>query len=183
MISYRFQPDLGFLRRGALRCYFQVAQNWRRFSVLDIVAVSLMVVWQLSANRDVLAEFGFPAVTLSALMCCALAAVMIRTLHIATETVSLWFGVRARPMATQVEIGLGQSVRCRDICETAFDWATLTRWRRYDDMYVLLFQSAPVSQTPVLISRAHLGGADDALAAALAAQKPVRAPRLTAAPA
>jgi hypothetical protein len=180
MISYRFHPDQGFLRRGALRCYFQVAQDWRRFGVLDIVAVSLIVIGQLTANRAILSEFGFPAVMLSALMCCALAAVMIRTLNIAVETAGLWFCVRPRPMPTQVDIALGQSVRCRDICETAFDWAMLTQWRRYDDMYVLLFQATPNSQTPVFISRAHLGGADGAFAAALAAEPKGRGSFVTA---
>jgi hypothetical protein len=171
MISYRFHPDQGFLRRGALRCYFQVAQDWRRFSVLDIVAVSGIVIWQLTANRAILSEFGFPAVTLSALMCCALAAVMIRTLNIAFVTASLWFGVRPRPMPTQVDIALGQSVRCRDMSETAFVWSSLTKWRRYDDMYVLLFQDTPVSQCPVFISRAHLGAHEAAFAQALAVNR------------
>jgi hypothetical protein len=183
MVSYTFHPDTDFLRRGALRTYFQVTQDWRRFTVLDIVAVSLIVIWQLIVNRDVLAEFGFPAVVLSALLCCALAALMIRTLSIVVETGALWFGVRARPMPTHVEIVIGQSVRCRDISETAYDWALLTGWRRFDDMYVLLFQATPVSQTPVFISRVHLGRAEAAFARALDAQPRAPRPGLTASPA
>jgi hypothetical protein len=183
MISYTFHPNTDFLRRGALRTYFQVAQDWRRFSVLDIVAVSLIVIWQLTANRAVLAEFGFPAVALSALLCCALAAVMVRTLNICIETASLWFGVRARPMPTRVEIIPGQSLRCRDISETAFDWATLTAWKQFDDMYVLLFQATPVTQTPVFVSRSHLGAAEPAFARALASRPCAARPALTASPA
>lgn len=171
MISYTFHPDTDFLRRGAMRTYFQVTGDWRRFGVVDIVAVALIVIWQLSANRAVLAEFGFPAVLLSALLCCALAAVMIRSLNIAIETAALWFGVQARPMPTQVTIEPGKAVRCRDMSETAFAWSSLTRWRRYDDMYVLLFQATPITQCPVFISRAHLGGQEAAFAQALAAHR------------
>lgn len=172
MIGYRFHPDRAFLRRGALRSYFQVSGDWARFTVLDIVAVAAIVIWSLTDNRDSLAEFGFPAVLLAALLCCALAAVLLRAINIIFSVLALWFGVRERPADTEVAIVPGRTVRCRDIAETAYDWDNLTKWRRFSDMYVLIFRDSPVSQTPVFISRSHLGPHEPIFAAALARHTP-----------
>jgi hypothetical protein len=173
MIRYCFHPDRAFLRRGAMRTFFQVAQDWRRFSFTDVMAVALIVIWQLHEQRHILADFSFGTVIVAAFLSCALAAVMLRAVNAAVRVGALWFGVKARPMPTDVTILPGRSIRCRDLVETTFDWSSLSRWRRYHDMYVLMFATSPVCETPVFISRSHLGAHDANLAVALEAHRPV----------
>jgi hypothetical protein len=153
-IAFTHHPDRAFLRRGVLRTYFLVARDWARLGWFDWAICLALFIAITAHNRDYYFRELDPPAAATALAVIALVVIAAYGLaRIGLQCASLWFGIHARPVATQVEIEPGRFIRCVDIADTKFDWSALRRAKGFGDMFVLLFRESPSYEVPVLVPR------------------------------
>ncbi len=159
-ITYTKQTERGYIRRGLLRAYLFVGKDWARFGLVDgLVLLILMIPAILQAPA--VYSYSPRLAIMSLIIYVVLIAVIYFLARVAMAVLMLSLAAKKRPVPTTMSIVPGERLKSADMVEFSFPWQQLRRARSFTDMHVLMFESAPGHDLPVLVDRAMLKPEED----------------------